>query len=66
MPAADDFHLHLRDDPLLADGETHYEAQPVFLVLATSHRAARVAARRAKVSATPLPAETSMPSVWPW
>jgi xanthine dehydrogenase large subunit len=56
LPGANNYGGIVHDDPLLADGETHYEAQPVFLVLATSHRAARVAARRAKVSTTPLPA----------
>jgi xanthine dehydrogenase large subunit len=56
LPGANNYGGIVHDDPLLADGETHYEAQPLFLVLATSHRAARVAARRAKVSATPLPA----------
>jgi xanthine dehydrogenase large subunit len=33
-----------------------YDAQPLFLVLATSHRAARVAARRARIEAVSLPA----------
>ncbi|MFO0459554.1 MAG: xanthine dehydrogenase molybdopterin binding subunit [Burkholderiales bacterium] len=56
LPGANNYGGIVHDDPLLADRETHYEAQPVLLVLATSHRAARVAARRARVSATPLPA----------
>lgn len=33
------------DEPLLADGTVHYLGQPIFLVAATSHLAARKAAR---------------------
>jgi xanthine dehydrogenase large subunit len=60
LPAANNYGGVVHDDPLLADGEVMYEAQPLFLVLADSHRAARVAARRAKVSAVPLPAILSI------
>ena len=56
LPAANNYGGIVHDDPLLADGETLYDAQPLFLVLATSHRAARVAARRARIEAVPLPA----------
>jgi xanthine dehydrogenase large subunit len=56
LPGANNYGGILHDDPLLADGEVLYEAQPLFLVLARSYREARVAARRARVSATPLPA----------
>jgi xanthine dehydrogenase large subunit len=56
LPGANNYGGIVHDDPLLADGETHYDAQPLFLVLADSHREARVAARRATISATPLPA----------
>jgi xanthine dehydrogenase large subunit len=56
LPAANNYGGIVHDDPLLADGETMYDAQPLFLVLATSHRAARVAARRARIEAVPLPA----------
>ncbi len=35
------------DEPLLATGEVHYHGQPLFLVAATSHRAARAATKRA-------------------
>ncbi|RYH01405.1 xanthine dehydrogenase molybdopterin binding subunit [Salipiger sp. IMCC34102] len=38
------------DEPLLSDGTVHYAGQPVFLVVATSHGAARRAAARAKLS----------------
>ncbi len=44
------------DEPLLAEGHVHYAGQPVFVVAATSHRAARVAARRAVMRIAPLPA----------
>jgi xanthine dehydrogenase large subunit len=60
LPGANNYGGIVHDDPLLADRETHYEAQPLFLVLADSHRAARVAARRAAISATPLPAILSV------
>jgi xanthine dehydrogenase large subunit len=35
------------DEPLLSDGTVHYAGQPLFLVIATSHLAARRAARLA-------------------
>ena len=44
------------DEPLLAEGHVHYAGHPVFVVAATSHRAARVAARRAVMRIAPLPA----------
>jgi xanthine dehydrogenase large subunit len=56
LPAANNYGGVVHDDPLLADGEVLYEGQPLFLVLADSHRAARVAARLAEVRATSLPA----------
>ena len=34
------------DEPLLATGEVHYAGQPIFLVIARTHLAARKAARR--------------------
>ncbi|XDA97342.1 xanthine dehydrogenase molybdopterin binding subunit [Sulfitobacter sp. LCG007] len=42
-----------RDEPLLCTGAVHYAGQPLFLVIATSHLAARKAVRLAKVSITP-------------
>ncbi len=44
------------DEPLLAVGKVHYVGQPVFLVIADSHLAARKAARLAKISYRELPA----------
>ena len=44
------------DEPLLATGEVHYVGQAVFLVVATSHLAARKAARLGKIEYTEKPA----------
>ncbi len=44
------------DEPLLATGRVHYVGQQVFLVAATSHLAARKAARMARITYAPLPA----------
>ncbi|QSI79061.1 xanthine dehydrogenase molybdopterin binding subunit [Niveibacterium microcysteis] len=46
----------LHDDPILADGLVQYWGQPLFLVVATGHDAARRAARLAKFEFEPLPA----------
>jgi xanthine dehydrogenase large subunit len=46
----------VHDDRLLADGEILYPGQPLFLVAATSTRAARHAARLGKIVAEPRPA----------
>jgi xanthine dehydrogenase large subunit len=48
------------DDRLLAVNEILYPGQPLFLVAATSNRAARIAARLAKVEAEPLPARVTI------
>ena len=45
-----------QDEPLLATGKVHYVGQPVFLVVADSHLAARKAARLAKIDYAALPA----------
>lgn len=44
------------DEPLLAVGKVHYVGQPVFLVVAESHLAARKAVRLGKVTYRELPA----------
>ncbi|KUJ76209.1 aldehyde oxidase [Ruegeria marisrubri] len=49
LPFANDVSPSVHDEPLLADGTVHYVGQPVFLVVATSHLAARKAARLGKV-----------------
>lgn len=43
-------------EPLLAEGTVHFVGQPIFLVVAKSHLAARKAARLGKVEIEPLPA----------
>jgi xanthine dehydrogenase large subunit len=60
---AEDFHGHvpdcspsLGDEPLLTSGEVQFIGQPIFLVVATSHLAARKAAKLGKISYNELPA----------
>jgi len=55
IPGANDVSPIAHDDRLLADGEAIWHGQPLFLVAATSARAARVAARLGKVDYAPLP-----------
>ena len=55
-PEMPDCSPSLGDEPLLATGEVHYVGQPVFLVAATSHLAARRAARLGRVSYDERPA----------
>ncbi|MFN0113929.1 MAG: xanthine dehydrogenase molybdopterin binding subunit [Paracoccaceae bacterium] len=47
LPFANDVSPSAHDEPLLAVARLHYAGQPVFLVAATSHHAARKAARLA-------------------
>ncbi|TMV09964.1 xanthine dehydrogenase molybdopterin binding subunit [Ruegeria sediminis] len=49
LPFANDVSPSIHDEPLLSDGAVNYVGQPVFLVVATSHLAARKAARLGKV-----------------
>ena len=49
LPGDCDVSPSAHDEPLLATGEVHYLGQPVFLVVAESHLAARRAARLAKI-----------------
>jgi xanthine dehydrogenase large subunit len=56
LPFANDVSPSAHDEPLLAVDRVFYAGQPLFVVVATSHRAARVAARLAKVDLTPEPA----------
>ncbi|MEM5476529.1 xanthine dehydrogenase molybdopterin binding subunit [Pacificibacter sp. AS14] len=46
----------LEDEPLLSTGTVHFLGQPVFLVVATSHLAARKAARLGKITYDEKPA----------
>ena len=56
LPFANDVSPSVHDEPLLADGTVHYAGQPVFLVVADSHHAARRAARLGRIDSAPLPA----------
>ncbi|WP_394197012.1 xanthine dehydrogenase molybdopterin binding subunit [Litoreibacter albidus] len=49
LPHDNDVSPSNHDEPLLADGTVHYLGQPLFIVVATSHLAARKAAQLAKV-----------------
>jgi xanthine dehydrogenase large subunit len=50
LPRPADVSPSAHDEPLLSDGTVHYVGQPLFLVVADSHHAARRAAALAKVS----------------
>ena len=49
LPGENDISSAAHDEPLLAPGEVHYHGQPIFLVVATSHRRAREAAAKAEI-----------------
>ncbi len=50
LPFDNDVSPSVHDEPLLADGAVHYLGQPLFLVVARSHLAARHAARLGSVT----------------
>ena len=52
LPFSNDVSPSIHDEPLLATGEIHYLGQPIFLVVAETHLAARKAARLAQVTYT--------------
>jgi xanthine dehydrogenase large subunit len=56
IPGVNDCGPIVHDDPVLADGVVQYVGQPMFIVVASSHDAARLAARRAEVVYDELPA----------
>ncbi|TMV88246.1 xanthine dehydrogenase molybdopterin binding subunit [Thioclava sp. BHET1] len=56
MPFANNASPAPDPEPVLAEGTVHYVGQPIFLVAATSHIAARKAARLAKITYAPRPA----------
>jgi len=49
LPFENDVSPSVHDEPLLATGQVHYVGQPIFLVVAESHLAARKAARLGKI-----------------
>jgi xanthine dehydrogenase large subunit len=53
LPFANDVSPSNHDEPLLATQMVHYVGQPLFMVVATSHLAARAAARLAQVEIAP-------------
>ncbi len=60
LPFDNDVSPSNHDEPLLAEGAVHYVGQPVFCVVATSHLAARHAARLGRVDVAPSTAILSM------
>ncbi len=56
LPFANDVSPSAHDEPLLADGIVHHVGQPIFVVAATSHLAARRAARLGRAVIDPLTA----------
>ena len=49
LPFANDVSPSVHDEPLLSDGAVHYMGQPLFLVVASTHLAARKAAHLARI-----------------
>ncbi len=60
LPFANDASSSVHDEPLLAEGKVHYLGQPLFLVAAETHLAARKAARLGNVRYEELPAILSI------
>jgi xanthine dehydrogenase large subunit len=56
VPGENNYGGAVHDDPIFAQDLVQYAGQPVFAVAASSSRAARVAARRARLDVAPLPA----------
>jgi len=56
LPGRNGYGVMVQDKPVIADGKTHYEGDPVALVAAVSEDAAREALKRIKVDYEPLPA----------
>ncbi len=55
IPGVNDCGPIIHDDPVLAERVVQYVGQPMFIVVATSHETARLAARRAEVVYEELP-----------
>ena len=56
LPAENDVSPAAHDEPMLAVETVHFVGQPIFLVVATSHRAARLAAQLGEIQYEELPA----------
>ncbi|MEO1920152.1 MAG: xanthine dehydrogenase molybdopterin binding subunit, partial [Paracoccaceae bacterium] len=56
LPAENDVSPSAHDEPMLATGKVHFVGQPIFLVVATTHRAARMAAQLGQIKYEKLPA----------
>ncbi|MEM6307947.1 MAG: molybdopterin cofactor-binding domain-containing protein, partial [Pseudomonadota bacterium] len=56
LPHANDVSPSAHDEPLLCDGRVHYHGQPLFCVVASSHQAARKAARLGQITYAERPA----------
>jgi xanthine dehydrogenase large subunit len=56
LPAENDVSPSAHDEPMLATGTVHFVGQPIFLVVATTHRAARMAAQLGQIEYEELPA----------
>ena len=56
LPFANDVSPSIHDEPLLAEGEVYYLGQPIFLVIASGHLAARKAARLGQITHEERPA----------
>ncbi len=60
LPFANDVSPSIHDEPLLATGTVHYVGQPIFMVVAETHLAARKAARLGRIEYSELPALLSI------
>ncbi len=60
LPGANDVSPSVHDEPMLTDNAIHFLGQPLFIVVATSHLAARKAARLAKIAYDEKPAVITM------
>lgn len=56
LPAENDVSPSAHDEPMLAVDTVHFVGQPIFLVVATSHRAARLAVQLGSIQYEDLPA----------
>jgi xanthine dehydrogenase large subunit len=62
VPGENNYGGAVHDDPIFAQDVVQYAGQPIFAVAASSMRAARIAARRAKLDLAPLPALLDIPA----